>query len=60
MSPQSLLFTADGAPADLVRAGEPRLRRSSYRPRVAAPATVTRPNTAMVLRQLTGLPVVGL
>ena len=55
MSPQSFLFTADGIPADLVRAGEPRLRRSSRRAPRPAPATVFRPALALSFRRFARL-----
>ncbi|CAA9320978.1 MAG: hypothetical protein AVDCRST_MAG16-805 [uncultured Frankineae bacterium] len=50
MSRPSALFAADGVPADLVRAGEPRLRRSWRRAPRTAPATVTRSIPATSLR----------
>ena len=55
MSRPSVLFLADGVPADLIRPGEPRLRRSSRRAPVAAQATATRPAPALSLRRLTRL-----
>lgn len=40
------LFTADGVPADLLRGGEPRLRRQ--RRRTAEPTAATSPGRARV------------
>lgn len=53
---QGLLFTEDGVPADLVRAGEPRLRRSGWaagHARVEEPARVRTPLLRRLLRPAT-------
>ena len=53
MSHSSVLFTTDGIPADLVRAGEPRLRRTR-RSAVRAESTspVRQPLTRLAHRLL--------